>query len=333
MSESLTIDPLDGPEQRRGRMERSERSMSDVVIDPVVIDEGAPLTPENAAADTAKLLREAENRTAAAEQRATEARTREQEAMRVAQLANAGRAQDRTAAVASAVEAASSDAERAESAYVAARENGDAVAEAKALREMSGAEFRLNQAKGELETLKAQPTVIREPAQPQGGEIGPESRKWINDHPRFNTDNAYKQAALAAHAEALTDGILAESPAYFRHINSRMEQFEGQGRQMDRRQEPRREQFSGAPPSRGNGRGASASNTVQTLLGPVTVNRRADGVMGIQIPPHLRADFEDGARITGMTLADYAHQQVQIADERRDGGNGGLIETESQTYR
>lgn len=341
MSDTVTIDTaIEGPEQRRSRRERPEREMSQPEVDPVTIEDGQPLSPEDAAADARRVLQEKDRTIETERARANQAEQQAAQARQAAHQANAGRTHDRTAAVAAAVEAAKSEADLAEQAYVAATEAGDAAAQAKALRAMNSADFRLNQASGELETLKAAPQPTERPAQ-QGGP-GPAAQAWINRNPRFNSDPAFKQAAIAAHAEALTDGILAESPAYFRHIEGKLaEQFgqnqDGQQERQQQMQEPRtpqrRDQFNGAPPSRGSGEGASRANTVQTLLGPVTVNRRADGKIGIQIPQNLRENFEEGAKITGMTLAEYAYEQVQVAEERKAGGNGGMIESETQTWR
>jgi hypothetical protein len=346
MSGSVTVETeIEGPEQRRSRRERPEREMSVAEIDPVTIeDEGGAFSPEDAAADAARKLRDSQARVETERSGRLQAEQAAAQARNAAQLAHAGRARDRAAAVAATVEAAKSEAELAESAFVSARETGDAVAEARALRAMSAADFRLNQATGELAAIQAgggdQPQANQQPRrQPRGP--GPAVQEWIARNPRFNTDNAFKQAALAAHAEAVTDGIVAESPAYFRHIESRLaEQFGQDGQSQERQQrmeEPRtpqrREQFSGAPPSRGDGNGASRANTVQTLLGPVTVNRLANGTIGIQIPQALRENFEEGARISEMTLAEYAHDQVKVAEERKSGGNGGMIESETQTWR
>jgi hypothetical protein len=343
--ETVTVDTtIEGPEQRRSRRERPDREMTQPEIDPVTIEESATFSPEDAVADAARKLQESQRSVEteragrlAAERTAADARQQVQQA-------NAGRTQDRTAAVAAAVEAAKSEADLAEAAFVSAREMGDAGAEAKALRAMSQADFRLNQATGELATIQANGQRQQDQPRQQQNGPGPAAQAWINRNPRFNTDTAFKQAALTAHAEAITDGIVAESPAYFRHIESRLleaghevsgaQPQERQQRMEEPRTPPRRqEQFSGAPPSRGDGGGASRANTVQTLLGPVTVNRRADGKVGIQIPQNLRENFEEGAKITGMTLAEYAYEQVQVAEERKAGGNGGMIESETQTWR
>jgi hypothetical protein len=331
MSESKTAVLIDGDEAE-GAQSRREASDSAVMeIDHAAIDDaGGDSSLETAAAAAKVALERSEARATAATRVAIEAREREQRALTDAARANAGRQIDRAAAVAGAAGAAKSEADRAEAAYIAATENGDAPAQAKALREMTAAETRLTNATAELEAMKA--WGKQEPRQePSPGSPGPEAQRWINEHPKFHSDQEYRSIAIGAHEEALRDGINAESPAYFRHIEARLAEKYGNqegGRNMSgSRAEPA---FQGASPSRGDGRGASQSNTVQTLLGPLIVNRRANGQIGIQIPPNLRSTFQEGADSCGMTLAEYAHDHVKIADERRAGGNAGWIEPQQR---
>lgn len=47
----------------------------------------------------------------------------------------------------------------------------------------------------------------------------PAARSWVDSHPRYNTDKKYRRTAIAAHEDALDDGVKADSDEYFRRIN------------------------------------------------------------------------------------------------------------------
>jgi hypothetical protein len=91
--------------------------------------------------------------------------------------------------------------------------------------------------------------------------------------------------------------------------------------------------FQGAPPSSAGGGNGAGRGAVQTALGTVHVSRTAGGVTQIHIPPQVKDDFVEGARICGMALGDYALEQVRIAQEQRAGGNASLILQEGKIYR
>ena len=99
---------------------------------------------------------------------------------------------------------------------------------------------------------------------------------------------------------------------------------------------PQRQAFDGAPPTRGTPSSGAGGNTVQTALGPVTVIRGAGGKVSVKVPDHLRSDFEEGARICGMSLGDYIYDQFQCAQIAARGGDNGLRSAEGRegrTYR
>ena len=68
-------------------------------------------------------------------------------------------------------------------------------------------------------------------------------------------------------------------------------------------------------------------------MGDVNVTRTSDGKLLINIPTNLRADWEEGAKVTKMTLREYAHEQVLAGEEIAHGGTGGLTTSEGRAYR
>lgn len=345
MGDEVTID--DGaqhPDTRRSRRESAERTMSE---DSVVLEAGATgPTPEEALADAQAALANKDKETEEANARAAAAERTAAQARDQVARERAGRVAERQGAVESAVEAAKADKASAQAAIKAARDAGDLDAEMAANDKLASANFRLLGSQDELDRLKA----IAEGGGGQqqrgdggGGDntVSPAAQAWINTHPKFKTDPTYRRAALAAHGQALLDGAIADSPAYFRYLDEAVAKLEGGNRDQrdddmgdqNRDRGGRRESSEGAPPSRGSGGHGGASKQVKTPLGTLTVSRRSDGKLAIQIPPANRAAFEEGAKICNMNLGDYAYEQVKISDEIAAGGTGGLITEEGSAYR
>lgn len=291
-------------------------------------DHAAGPSPEDAVAaanqraEQFQRERDAERqRAATAEQQAAQARQSQQ--------------QDQVAVLASAVEAANAEAIAARGKLRQAKEMGDFDAEAQAYDDMASARARHDRASVELEMAK-QRAPQRHASQTQpanNGGITPATQAWINAHPKFH-EPATRDAMLAVHGQLLADGVTAESRAYFRALDTEYARLTASGDDttMDNRGNGRATpaSSSAAPPSRGSTGGTGSE--VRTLMGPVRVTER-NGQVNITIPPHLRADFDEGAKLCGMTTGAYAYEQVQIARERMNGGNGGLITEEGRSFR
>ena len=332
MSGSAILE-LDANEpQRRSRIvtERTLTEGEDIVI--AGSDGGHIETPEDAL-HAARLEIEQRDQLLATER---DARTRaEREAQRM-QTANA---QNRGAAIAAQVEAATTSQVQAEAALRTARESGDLEAEIAATRAMTAAQFRLEALNAEHQRIKLDPNSdagnVQQPASQQNS-ISAATQQWIDAHPRFNSDAAYRQKILDHHYEVVRDGTTPESPAYFRAMNSKAAELDGGGNTPTQRTTNMADQrgndrFDGARPSQGSG-SSSGGNTVQTGLGPVTVIKRG-GQTHISIPVSVRADFEEGAKVCGMSLEKYALEQVKISQEQSNGGSAGSIFSEGRTYR
>lgn len=282
-------------------------------------------TPEQALAASQEAIQRAErDRDAAIRQ----ARANEVELRQARQTQQ----QDQMAVLASAVEASTAERDQCQREWQAAMEAGDWAKAAEVNTKLAAAETRRQGAARELEIAKvAGPTRQVQQDQPANtGGYSQATRQWIDAHPEFSRSNAVKQALIAKHAELMDDGIQADSRAYFRALDEEYARLTSGGNRQENHMQ--REQFGGAPPSRGNGGNGGGGSTVQTLLGPVKVSQR-NGQTLIEIPTHLRSDFDEGAKIARISTAEYALEQVKIARERASGETGGLITAEGATYR
>lgn len=177
-------------------------------------------------------------RTRAAEQKALTAREEAEQARRETHVARVDVVESQCDVVATGLAAAQQEATAAEGEYTAAFEKGDALAMAKAQRKMANAEarvVRLDEARADLEVQKK--TVERAPqrraASPARTEAAPHdpvdayvtgrsdaSQKWLRAHPDFVTDQRKNHKLTAAHSDALAEGLNADTPEYFEHIES-----------------------------------------------------------------------------------------------------------------
>ena len=312
---------LEQPPHVRGSQETKPEQPS------VVISEDQPRsgpTPEEALEASRKAIQ-------AAEEQARSSQQREQQAAAELARMQASQQQDQVAVLASAVEASTAEAERHSHAWQAAMEAGDWAAAAKHNSAMAMATAKLERASGELAMAKAGAEQRRsQPPRQQNG-VSQASQNWINSHREFNR---HRDALILKHQELLNDGVQADSPRYFRELDTEYDRLTGGGQTQERDMGGSRhqqQQFDGAPPSRGSG-GGSQAGVVRTLLGDVHV-RTVNGQTFIQIPQQLRADFDEGAKVNRTSTAEYALEHVKAARERQAGGTGGLITSEGKDYR
>lgn len=347
MSGTIEVDvDQGGSVTRRSRSERPERqathSEEAPAVETALVDQ---ISPEEAVADSQRQLEEANRQVADARRAARESENRRIAAERSAQQANTARVTDRVTVVASAVESAKSEQAAARAALRMAREAGDVEAEINATEALSGATYRLSQSTAELEWLKANPPQQQQTQTPAVAGTDERSQRWLDDHPRYYTDEGYRSTAEGADASAVRAGHPRGSENYIRHIDQIMNRVYGDGHdktgnggqtQVDRGQAPRNGGASGAvPPSRGGGSNAGYK-TVDTLFGPVGVRYDSQGrVVGLKPTSAAQQEnFEEGAKTTlhklyekdpGRALSEYILEHIQIGRERAAGENGGLV--------
>jgi hypothetical protein len=205
----------------------------------VSLDGGAEQKPPSgsedaAVADLASQFKELQGNLEREKQARADADRRADEQRRVAVEARAEATTARTEATDRAYESvetglagAQSDASAAEQAYTVAMEAGNFSEAAKAQRRMSQAEARIlrfEEAKADIEARRAEkPREQARPAQPDPIETFIESRsdpskRWLREHREFLTDQRKSLKLTAAHNDALAEGITADSPQYFEHV-------------------------------------------------------------------------------------------------------------------
>lgn len=355
MSEALTITADDGETfTRRPRRDRPRQSAeaSDDSIE--IISSGDSISPDAALADSQRLLKAKDREVAESRRIAREADQRRQAAETEVVRAREAQVVDRQAVVAQAIETAKAEQVAARQALKAAQETGDADAMGDAIEALSGASTRFNQGTAELTWLKAQPKPA--PARPNQPGPSPAAQKWLDEHPMYNTDEAYRSTAEGAHNAALRAGKAEGSDAYIQHINQIMERVygAGHGQSEDGMTQPeeghrpvnnqqRRPTPSAVPPSRGASGSGGGWKTVHTELGDLLVQDRPDGTRGVRFPnAKVESDFKEGAMLDKRAshspeafkkaLAEYTNEHIMIAQEIAAGGSGDLIRGEGRTY-
>jgi len=133
------------------------------------------------------------------------------------------------AAVVNRVEAAKTAVENAERALEEAIDTGKPAKEqinlqkrlAEAVYQQKGAEG----AKAHFDNWKEREKNKPAPKAQDDG-LTEKSKKWIGEHPKYNTDKHYRRAAIAAHEDAVDDGVGVDSDEYFRRINEAVGKFD-----------------------------------------------------------------------------------------------------------
>jgi multidrug efflux pump subunit AcrA (membrane-fusion protein) len=197
---------------------------------------------------------------------ATQATQRARDAEREANEARTQVAASQRTTVESGIAAAKAEADAAEESYKAAFEAGNAAEMAKAQRRMSRAEADLallEQAKGDLAEPQQRQTTQRTEAPPQRQTDPIEdfinsrtipSQNWLRSHRDYLTDERKSLKLTAADADARGEGLKADSPEYFAHV----ERFLG----MKKAAEPE--------PKPGNGADTPSQRRPTAPVAPVT---------------------------------------------------------------
>jgi hypothetical protein len=210
------------------------------------------------------------------------------------------------------IAAAQSEADSAADALQAAQEAGD-WAKAKVLqRTLARAEaklLRLDEAKSEIEaerarraaepeTRRAEPQQQRQVAPDPIEEFinrqSPLSRDWLKAHREFITDQRKNAKLVAAHNDAIAEGLVVESPEYFSHVETfvglrqaeqrapqqqRQNGANGNGRATAQAAPKRRPAVPVAPVNQASGGGSEGNGGTQVSLTPGEARTATDGTL------------------------------------------------------
>lgn len=342
--DTLTIET---PVQRRSRMDAPVVHTSQEPAPAAIIDDDAIIvSPEDALAEAHRTITEKDAALVAERQRVTEAETRAREATATAQTVQHQAVGAQVQAADAGITTAKADHQRALAQLKAAKEAGDIDAEVAAQDFLTDARQRFTHFTNEKNRLGSAPKPAAQP-QRNGSGFTPAAQAWIDRHPRYNSDRDYRAYCIGMDAEAISAGHALDSPEYFSFIDNALAQKfpEGGdsggnqgGQQMPAQRQQNGHAASGGGRPNGSSGGGGGGQIYQTGLGPITVrkSRGSDGreIARISIPPgEVRENFEEGARVSGMSLQEYAYEQYVIAEEQRLGGNGGHTTSEGRTYR
>jgi hypothetical protein len=297
--------------------------MSDTQVADPAAEELEQPTPEEALAGVREQL-------AAAEARADQERAARTAAeQRAAQASQATQGAHETTLEAR-LQSETSRRDSAKARYRAAREAGDIEAEIAANEELSAAVQMVQALTIERGRIAAQKAAPRPEPQNAGNIPGPAASRWLAEHPKISTDASYYAACQSAHEAALRDGCAVESPAYFNHINARLEQQFGpdHGKEGSVQTRPA---APAAQPARQNGARASSVATPPSRGAPQSQAR--NGVNMAQIAARLGVTEQDcleAADICNMKPEVWAAKQAEILAQR---GPQSAIHGADQVYR
>ncbi len=258
----------------------------DPSLPPEVVVETADSPPAPApdpAQDLQAQLAEFQEQQKSREQELADVRGREAQARAQADAAQREVSQARSDMVTAQDERLNSDlaasegeATSGEGEYASAMEKGDFAAAAKAQRKIAGAEariVRLNEAKAWVEQQKKAPPPRQnqqDPVEQYISSATPASQNWMRAHTDWIRDpNKYEQVKRA-HYHAIGEGLTADSPDYFAHVETRLglrqadnKARDAQGRFMAEQQNnqsaPQQQRRPSGPPPAPVGNGGSIS--------------------------------------------------------------------------
>jgi hypothetical protein len=124
------------------------------------------------------------------------------------------------------------------------------VAQQKELTKASLALANAEQAKTNFEIWKQNEAAKPKQAAPK---FTPETQKWIDSHPEFNTNSVYRAEAMAADTAAQNQGYAPDTPAYFNFIDARLAKIFGDGNNAEpepNRSTTKKQPIPSAAPSR-----------------------------------------------------------------------------------
>lgn len=319
-----------------------------------VVEAGGEEKADAAAEELARRLKEKDDEIARVRADAVEARRTAAESGSTLFNAAQQAVNERVANIASAIEGRNQTIESAEAALAAAMNANDAAAMSKAQRAIARAEAELvtlEQQKAAAESDQARLKNAPPPRQQQE-QRGPsaESIRWIESHPRFDSDPEYQASVTAAHNAWVSRGKQAGTQEYVDFIERTMVgkygenhgevKRAGQQQQPARRERPASSTAARADTSSDSG-DSNGSFTIKTAVGNLSLRTSAEGKESVvgKIPPAWAeaakyAGFGQGDLIPGTggkkyrsdaegALA-YAVEQMKILQEQRAGSNAGL---------
>lgn len=239
--------------------------------------------------DELKAQLEAEKQARAREAEARAAAEQEAQTQRQAVATHQQSAYDAQAtAIERALEASVGKLQALRTAYAAAAQNADATQMADLMEQMSyeaARKLQLEGGKAQIEQVRK--TAAEAPAQADPlAQFTPRTRDYVRKHPELLNDRSRGYRAAAAHNEALAEGFVQDTDAYFDYMDQK----------LGYKQQPAQQQ---AP-------AASGPNYAAPPSRPDTGPRRATKPNELTMTPHMR----ELAKMAGMTDAEWAKEYL-----------------------
>lgn len=150
------------------------------------------------------------------------------EAERKAHYANNEKDETEVQLVSSAIDSVLRDAEILKGNYEIAMQNQDFRAAAEIQAAMGEKSAQLLQLRNGLEAMNARPKskeptyLPSDPVEAFASQLSATSADWIRKNPAFVTDPRLNRKMIRAHEDALDDGIMPDTPAYFAAIEAKL---------------------------------------------------------------------------------------------------------------
>lgn len=211
--------------------------------------------------------------------------------------------------VVNAIAGVESEAELAQSSYEAALTAGEFDKASKAQRIMARAEAKLLQLEEgksamevRIERAKTEKPEIKkaDPFETYVSQFSSPTQVWLRQHPQCVSDQRYNSKTIAAHHDAVAEGIAVDSPEYFgfieEHLGFRKPEDEPEVEKANGKAAPKKN-YSAAPsrestPTSSGGKNYSSRSI--TLSSEQREAARASGVSEIEYAKQLLALQEDG---------------------------------------
>ena len=229
-------------------------------------------------------------------------------------------------AITSRIDEARADVENIERAYEEAIDTGKPAKEQVALqKKLAQAVYKLEGAertKQQFDTWKEKEKNKPVP-KPANDGMTPEARAWVDSHPRYNTDKHYRRAAIAAHEDAIEDGVKVDSAEYFRRINEAVAPLESNKEDAVVQQTAKKSNSgtSTAAPASYDSTGAGAK-------GRTAAEEQRTGRRTFKLDAQMRdMAIKTYGKNSHHKLSDeeaykrYAARQLEIRDKRANGEN------------
>lgn len=184
----------------------------------------------------------------------------------------------------------------------AARQAGEIDKEIDLEEKLADEKYQLNALLWEKNNIATQKKTREDaakngPQQPKQRQYTSREQSWINDHPRYNTDDEYQSYVWSLDALAKKRGIVPDTDAYYEFLNGRLEkQYPPEGSKTVQVQ-PDKKISTAAPASRASAGGTSASKSSRQVT--------------------LTPDQLEAADACGMTPVEYAKELLKIAEEKK----------------